>query len=61
MLSFDALFGLPRKRAAGVSYRAPQELVTEHHGSLMFGEQSEIDLYVSTYPKTKQNKVAILL
>lgn len=48
VLSFDALFGLPRKRAAGQSYREPL------HGSLMFCDQNKVDLYVSTYPKPKK-------
>lgn len=46
-MSFDALFGLLRKKAAGPSYRKPLR------GNLMFGEQSEVDSYVSAYPKTR--------
>lgn len=48
VLSFDALFGLPRKVAAGTSYRKPL------HGNLMFCEQSMVDAYVSTYPKPRK-------
>ena len=48
VLSFDALFGLPRKKAAGSSYRQPL------HGSLMFGDQGEVDSFVAAYPKQKK-------
>jgi len=48
ILSFDGLFGLPRKTAAGSSYRKPL------HGNLMFCEQSEVDSFVSAYPKPKK-------
>ena len=48
ILSFDGLFGLPRKTAAGSSYRKPL------HGNLMFCEQSEVDLFVSAYPEPKK-------
>ena len=36
----DALFGLPRKKAAGVSYREPL------HGDLFFNNQSAVDQFV---------------
>ena len=38
--SMDALFGLPRKKAAGVSYREPL------HGDLFFNNQSAVDQFV---------------
>ena len=40
--AIDALFGLPRKKAAGVSHREPL------HGHLFFLDQSAIDEYVAT-------------
>ena len=52
MLSFDALFGLPRKKAAGNSFRPPL------HGSLMFGDQSNVDEFVATRPR-KVTKVTL--
>ena len=54
MLSFDALFGLPRKKAAGSSYREPL------HGNLMFCDQSEVDSFVSTYPNSKVTMVSVV-
>ncbi len=36
----DALFGLPRKKSAGTSYRDPL------HGELFFFKQPPIDQYV---------------
>ena len=54
ILSFDGLFGLPRKTAAGSSYRKPL------HGNLMFCEQSEVDLFVSAYPKPKKVTTVII-
>ena len=45
----DALFGLPRKKAAGKSYREAL------HGHLFFGPQSLVDDFVSSSshePKT---------
>ena len=46
--ALDALFGLPRKRSAGFSYRESL------HGSLYFLEQSSIDEFVSKRPHSKQ-------
>ena len=43
VLSMDALFGLPRKKSAGRSYRDPL------HGDLFFGNQASIDEYVCSY------------
>ena len=42
-----ALFGLPRKKSAGVSYREPLL------GSLFFGDQSTVDHFVAESSKTK--------
>ena len=47
--SMDALFGLPRKKSAGVSYRDPV------NGHLLFYNQAIVDEYVSTYCTTKQS------
>lgn len=51
MYSMDALFGLPRKKSAGNSYRGPL------FGELFFCEQSTIDEFVatSTCSKKKEN------
>ena len=49
MVSVDALFGLPRKKAAGSSHRDPL------HGDLFFGDQSTVDEYVASYKMTGQN------
>ena len=43
----DALFGLPRKKSAGRSYRDPL------HSNLFFSDQSEIDQYVAEYDHSK--------
>ena len=51
----DALFGLPRKKAAGKSHRQPL------HGNLFFGDQQSVDEYVASAPKGKKHvKVCIL-
>lgn len=42
-MSVDALFGLPRKKAAGTSHRDPL------HGDLFFGSQTAVDEYVASY------------
>ena len=41
IVSMDALFGLPRKKSAGVSYR------DAIHGNLFFGKQESVDEHVS--------------
>lgn len=49
VLSMDALFGLPRKKSAGISYRESL------HGDLFFGSQASVDEFVSSStnePKT---------
>lgn len=43
----DALFGLPRKKAAGVSHRDPL------HGEIFFCEQSLVDQFVEDSSRTK--------
>ena len=45
--AMDGLFGLPRKKAAGVSYKAPLL------GSLFFGEQSDVDQFIADNTKSK--------
>ena len=54
MLSFDALFGLPRKKSAGKSHRDPL------HGHIFFGNQNDVDEHVSSYkmPNQKQGRVS---
>lgn len=48
IVSFDALFGLPRKKAAGSSHRDPL------YGDLFFGCQSAVDNYVMAYEMSGQ-------
>lgn len=43
----DALFGLPRKKSAGCSYRGAL------HKDLFFCEQSAVDEFVACSEKTK--------
>lgn len=50
ILSMDALFGLPRKKAAGHSYAKPL------HGDLFFGNQEEVDKFVSSYHSLSRSK-----
>lgn len=45
----DALFGLPRKKSAGCSYRDPL------HGQLFFAQQNLVDEYVATYTTGKKS------
>lgn len=47
ILAMDALFGLPRKKSAGISYRDPL------HGELFFCSQPEVDQFVADSGKTK--------
>ena len=53
MISVDALFGRPRKKCAGISFRQPL------HGMLYFENQDEVDLFVEPAPRVKRqsNKV----
>ena len=41
-MSMDGLFGLPRKKSAGSSFR------DAIHGHLFFGEQAVVDEYVAS-------------
>ena len=43
IISMDALFDLPRKKAACYSYDAPL------HGDIFFGVQEEVDNIVTSY------------
>ena len=43
MLSMDALFGLPRKKASGVSHRDPL------HKDIFFADQSSVDEHTVSY------------
>ena len=49
IVSMDAIFGLPRKKAAGESVRQPL------HGHLFFDEQSQVDKYVSNATKVRSS------
>ena len=51
VLSLDALFGLPRKKAAGKSFR------DAIHGHLLFGNQSLVDEFVASV-KSKHDKTS---
>lgn len=48
VLQMDALFGLPRKKAAGVSHR------DSLHGDLFFGDQTAVDEHVASYEMPKR-------
>ncbi len=48
IISLDGIFGLPRKKAAGLSYREPV------HGPLFFCDQHSVDEYVNSYSITKK-------
>ena len=45
----DALFGLPRKKSAGVSYRDPL------HDDLFFSSQSNLDQFVADRKQSKSS------
>ena len=47
IVSMDAIFGLPRKKAAGGSVRQPL------HGDLFFEDQSQIDEYLNNATRAK--------
>ena len=49
VLAMDALFGLPRKKSAGTSYRDPL------HGELFFCRQSPVDLFVEESAMSKKS------
>ncbi|XP_064400958.1 uncharacterized protein LOC135347050 isoform X2 [Halichondria panicea] len=47
-ISYDAMFGLCRKKAAGVSIRNP------HHQGRYFVDQKEVDNFMNSYSSTKK-------
>ena len=52
----DALFGLPRKKSAGISYQSPL------YGDLVFLDQSAVDQYVMDYSRPKHlNTVSVFV
>ena len=51
----DALFGLPRKVAAGSSVRPPL------HGNLFFEDQSIVDEYVSSHSGGKTSIATVCM
>ena len=48
----DALFGLPRKKSAGVSYRSPLM------GELFFFDQTEVDQFIALSENSKSKRKA---
>ena len=56
VLSMDALFGLPRKKSAGISYN------DANHGHYFFNDQSIVDEFVASAStkKMKDRKVSHL-
>ena len=56
MISLDAIFGLPRKKSAGRSFRQPL------HGMLFFENQDEVDQFVEATPASNKqiNKVLFI-
>ena len=55
VLSMDALFGLPRKKSAGSSYRDAL------HGDLFFGNQAAVDEHVASYKAQKIDNVSVII
>ena len=53
VLSMDALFGLPRKKSSGTSYR------DAIHGHYFFEDQSMVDEFVTSAPSTKRKSVKV--
>lgn len=49
----DALFGLPRKKAAGQSHREAL------HGHLFFGDQHSVDEHVASAPQQKKHVIKV--
>ena len=49
----DALFGLPRKKSSGTSYR------DAIHGHYFFCDQSAVDEFVFTAPSRKKNDLKV--
>lgn len=52
--AIDALFGLPRKKAAGVSHRTPL------HGHLFFLDQNTVDEYVATNKMPQKDRDEVM-
>lgn len=50
--AMDALFGLPRKKSAGESYRSSL------HGEIFFNEQTDVDIFVSESQRAKASYVS---
>lgn len=48
VLSLDRLFGLPRKKSAGTSYREPV------HDPLFFCNQADVDEFVNSHSISKK-------
>lgn len=53
VLSMDAIFGLPRKKSAGISYG------DAFHGHYFFEDQFKVDEFVSSVPSRKQKDVKV--
>ena len=53
VLSMDGIFGLTRKKSAGISHREPV------HGPLFFCSQTVVDEYVNT--NSIQQKIAMVI
>ena len=47
----DALFGLPRKKISGISYREALS------GNIFFANQTSVDEFVNSYSERKELKV----
>lgn len=52
-MSIDALFGLCRKKAAGISVRDPLQQGT------FFEDQSDVDTFVSEYPMLSSPEIRV--
>lgn len=53
VLAMDALFGLPRKKSAGMSHRDPL------FQDLLFCDQREVNMFVAESVKPKASDVSI--
>ena len=53
VLSMDAIFGLPRKKSAGVSYG------DAIHGHYFFEDQSKVDEFVLSVPSRRQKDIKV--
>ena len=50
IVSMDALFGLPRKKSAGISFR------DSLHGHLFFGQQERVDEHVASASQQRRKE-----